>query len=316
MTDNTMPDIAQTVIEHKKGKIEVWPVRSNYASEAGHPCERYLYYQRTAWEKKEPHDVTLQFIFDGGNTIEELAMKELKEAGFKIVEGQRYFQWKDLQVSGRVDFRIPVNRHLIPVEVKGLNHREWSNLNSVQDMLDSKAPWVQRYPAQLLLYQMMSEEEWGLFYIKSKSTYVPKCIWVHLYDWLGYLDTVVDKIERVNKAVETGEVPDRMEFDEKISPDCPYFTLCQPDLHLGEGAELLVDSELEEALERREELKEGHKEYEEVDKYVKAKVKGLTKGIIGNFLITGREVERKGYTVGPGSYWTTKIARIPSPKGS
>ena len=304
-----LPDIAEAVIRRKEKEIKVYPVHSNHASEAGHECERYLYYQRTAWDKKDPHDVTMQFIFDGGNDIERQAIRELQDAGFNVVEQQRAFYWPDLEVTGRIDARIQINGNLVPLEVKGLNHREWTNLNSIDDMLNSNAPWVRRYPAQLLLYQMMSGEEYGIFYIKSKSTYVPKVIWCRLYDYLDYTEQVLKKLERVNKAVKTGQIPDRIPFDEKICFDCPYFTLCQPDAKLAEGAEILVDPELQEALERREQLKEYKKEYEEVDKYVKQRLKGVKRAIIGNFVIEGKEVTgiRKPSPGGPYSYWKTWI---------
>lgn len=307
---NTMPDIAAQVIKHKEKSIEIWPVKNNYASEAGHECERYLFYQRTSWDKKDPHSVTLQFIFDGGKDIERQALRELEDAGFHIVEQARYFQWKDLQLSGKIDARIELNGRLVPLEIKGLNHREWSSLNSLDDMLKSKAPWVRRYPGQILTYQLMASEPLGLFYLKSKSTYQPKVIWVKLDDHLDYAEEILQKLARVNRAVSENQVPDRMEFDEKICTDCAYFNLCQPDVSLGEGAELLVDSELEEALERREELKPLSKEFEEVDKYVKSRLKGCEKAILGRFLIRGKEVDRKGYTVASGTYWRTDITAI------
>jgi len=314
MESQVKPDIAQAVIKAKEKKISIWPVRYNYASEAGHECERYLYYQRTAWEQKTPHDATLQFIFDGGRYIEEQAFRELKDAGFYIVEQERPFQWKEVEVSGRIDARIQINGRLLPLEIKGLNHHEWESLDSIADMLKSKAPWVRRYPAQLLLYQAMAEEEWGLFYLKSKATYVPKVIWCNLYDHMDYLEKVLQKLERVNDAVRRESPPARIEYNEKICLDCAYFTLCSPDIELGKGAELLHDPELEGLLERREELKPLAKEYEEVDKHVKAKLKGLERGIIGEFVITGKEISgtRKPSPGGPFSYWKTTIARIPA----
>lgn len=308
-----MPDIAEAVIKKKETKISSWPVKSNYASEAGHPCERYLFYQRTAWDKKEPHDVALQFIFDGGNDIEEQAIREIKEAGYHVVEQQRPFVWKEFQLSGRIDARVQVNGRLVPMEIKGYAHHDWSRLDSINAFLGSKRLWHRNVPAQILLYQMMSEEQWGLIYVKSKSTYMPRTIWVNLYEHLEYIDSILQKLTRVNRAVEQDSCPARIEYDETVCLDCSYFTLCQPGVALGKDAALLVDSELEEALERREELKPLASEYKEVDQYVKKRLKGCEKAILGKFLITGKEItgDRKPSPGGSYTYWRTTIARIP-----
>jgi len=86
--------IVEKIIETKKSKIKGYPVNSNRASELGHPCLKYHVLSRTRWEEKSLHDVGLQFIFDMGNEIEEIVLKELAEAGIKVIEQQRSFQWK------------------------------------------------------------------------------------------------------------------------------------------------------------------------------------------------------------------------------
>ena len=57
-------------IELKKSKVRIWPCHVNRASNLGHPCERYLVYSRTAWDKKAPHEWELQVVFDEGNNQE------------------------------------------------------------------------------------------------------------------------------------------------------------------------------------------------------------------------------------------------------
>jgi len=302
-------DVAAQVLDNKAKKIKVWPVHQNRASEAGHPCERYLYYQRTAWEQRVPHAARLQFIFDGGNYIEHMALDELREAGFRVVEMQRPFRWKEFQLTGHIDARLQIDGALVPLEIKGYNHRDWVKLNDISDFLNSKQPWHKTAVSQLLLYMMMAEEEWGLFYLKSKATFEPKSIWVNLYEHLEYTEAILQKLTRVNEAVARGEPPAPIEYDDKICSDCGYFHLCKPDVRVAAGAELINDEELLHALERREALKPLAQEYKEVDDYVKKAVKGIEKAVIGNYLITGKLVsgERKPSPGGHFEYWRTDI---------
>src|SRR5438309_8002720 len=59
-------EIPQHIDDYKASKIEQWPVRSNRASELGHPCERFLTYNRVAWRHARLPDVGLQYVFDEG----------------------------------------------------------------------------------------------------------------------------------------------------------------------------------------------------------------------------------------------------------
>lgn len=307
-----LPNIAEAVIEKKKTKISVWPVKSNYASEAGHPCERYLYYRRTAWEYQTPHDVALQFIFDGGRDIEDQAITELKDAGFRVVEQQARFHWKEYDLGGAVDARIQVNRALPPVEIKGYAHRDWTLLNSVDDFLTSSRIWHVMVPAQLFLYQLMTNTALGLIYIKSKSTYMPKSIWVDLNDHLDYAEGILKKLERVNHSIANGIEPDYLFERPDVCRDCSYFAHCQPNVAMAEGAEIMDDEELLSALNQWWSLRDSKKQYEEVDKYVKQRLKGTEKGAIGPYIITGKQIsgDRKPSPSGPYEYWRTSITRF------
>jgi CRISPR/Cas system-associated exonuclease Cas4 (RecB family) len=308
-----MPDIAEKVIKAKEKKISNWPHHKNYTYEAGHDCARYLFYERVAWDKKDPHDVTMQFIFDGGNLIETQAIRELQEAGFKVVEMQRPFHWEEFELTGRIDARIQVDGRLVPLEIKGYAHRDWLKMNSIQDFINSDKLWHRLVPPQILLYQTMVEEKWGLLYLKSKSTYMPKVIWVNLYDYMGYLETILRRLEQVNDAVAGGDPPPRVDPELGICAECSFFAHCRPDVEWAKGAILMTDNELIDALERREQLKPYEKEYKEVDKYVKEKLKGTERAIIGDFLITGKLIqgEKKPSPGGKYEYWRTTISRIP-----
>ena len=98
--------IVEKIIESKERKIKQHPVNSNRASDLGIPCVRYHVLNRTRWQEKSLHDVGLQFVFDMGNDIEEIVFKELAEAGIKVIEQQRSFEWKEYGITGHVDGKI------------------------------------------------------------------------------------------------------------------------------------------------------------------------------------------------------------------
>jgi CRISPR/Cas system-associated exonuclease Cas4 (RecB family) len=302
-----LEDIAQKVIEHKAKGIKNYPHNSNRASEAGHPCERYLVLARTHWNEKPLHDVGLEFIFQGGNMIEKMAFRELEDAGYEIVEQQKPFEWKELELTGRLDAKLRLNGSLIPLEIKGLQPWDAERLNTIEDFFTSKKTWIRKYPAQLMLYMLMdggSEE--GIFYIKNKQNYRPKAIPIILdYE---YAEGVCKKLERVNQHVKEGTLPDQVD-DPEVCQFCSFLLQCLPDIKR-DSLEMIEDPELEEKLIRREELALARTEYERLDKEISKIVKGKEKLMVGDFLITGKETPRKGYMVEDSSYWAKKIVRL------
>lgn len=300
------PDIAQAVLERKRAEIKQWPINSNRASEAGHPCIRYLVYLRTRWQDRSLHGVSLQLIFERGRVMEAQALKEIQEAGFEVVEQQRPYSWPELELTGYIDGQVEVDGKRYPIEVKSLSPYDFPHLNSIQDFLSSDKIWLRKYPAQLNLYLLMEGVESGILYIKNALTWEPKCIWVELdYD---YADRIVRKLEEVNRHVEEGTVPEGIN-DADICPDCPFFHICLPEIK-GQDLPIEDDSELISLLSEWEELKPLAARYNEIDGLLKKRLEGVEKAIVGNWLITGKYVERKGYTVEPGVYWQRKIRKI------
>ncbi|KKL85844.1 hypothetical protein LCGC14_1950700, partial [marine sediment metagenome] len=192
-------DIITPVYEQKKKRIKLYPQHVNRASQAGHPCERYLVFCRTKWEERLLHDVGLEFIFEGGNMIEKMAERELEDAGFTIIEQQKPFAWKEFELTGHLDFKILNNGETYPVEVKGLNMFDFDKLDCIEDFFRSKKVWIKGYPAQLALYMLMDNKQLGVFYIKRTPGFRPKAIWLHL-DYT-FAEDILKKLERINKHV-------------------------------------------------------------------------------------------------------------------
>ncbi len=300
-----MIDIVQKIIEHKASKIKMWPVNANRAGELGHPCERYLVYLRTRGMERPLHDVGLQFIFDDGNIHEASVLRDLQDAGITIIEQQRGFEWKKYQITGRIDGKIRDDENIIPIEIKSFNDWNWKAINSVEDMFKSKATYMKKYPAQLTLYLIMDEKEEGLFILKNKVNGLLKQIPITL-DY-AYAESLIQKAERINVHVQTGTLPDRIPYDDNISGQCPFSHICLPDVT--HEATLLDDPELEIKLDRRAELKEAKDEFENLDKEIKEAVKEKPNIVIGQWNISGKWIEKKGFTVKDSKYWQTQIKK-------
>lgn len=301
--------ILDRIYEGKKKYIKVYPVHKLRASEIGHPCERYLVYSITNWQDREPHTPELQMIFEGGNLIENMAIKDLEDAGFRVYrpEPDKAIYDAFVDITGHIDVRVDFGDGKVYTgEIKGLNHLDFDKVNSVEDMLNSKKPWLQKYPAQLMTYLYIKGEERGFFYLKDKLNFKPKIIWVDLD--IDYMDGIIAKAERVKRHVTEKTLPDRCE-DIELCEKCAFKHICLPEMARNE-LEFVVDEEFEEMLEQREKLKEAADEYNHLDKEIKKRIGDREKLSVGNFLITGKWVERKGYAVPDSRYIKYKIVRI------
>jgi CRISPR/Cas system-associated exonuclease Cas4 (RecB family) len=301
-------DIVKEVYEAKQKDIKNYPCTSNRASEIGHPCLRYLVYNRTNWADKTMPSVELQFIFDGGNMIHQLARKQLENLStIQLVENEASFEWKEYQITGRLDGKITKDyKTRYPIEVKGISHWDWQKINCMEDMLYSDKPWLKKYPAQLMIYMLQNNAEYGLFYLISKMTFAPKAIWMHLSDGSEYefAESLLKKAELVNKHVKENTLPDRTD-DFDICSKCPFSHICLPDL--SKNAVRFNDTVLLENLTILDQNKEAKNQYEKADEVVKEMVKGKTNFMCGDFYVTGKYTSKKEFVVKAQKYWQKKV---------
>ena len=304
------PDLIMPVYEAKKRNIRAYPCHTNRASEAGHSCEKYLVFLRTRWQDKLLHDAEVEFIFEGGRLIEEMALTDLKQAGFTIIEQQKPFEWKEFQLTGHLDFKVLVDEKAYPVEVKGLNQFDYEKLNCIEDFLESKKSWIKKYPTQLVLYMLMDNIEFGCFYLKNKTNFRPKQIWINLD--FTFAEDILKKLERVNKHVKEGIEPEGINNPD-VCQYCGFLHICLPTM-VGKEIEIIDEISIEEAIKRTEELKPLISEYNRLDKQWKKALEGKEKVAIGDYLVVGKWIERKGYTVEDSKYWQSKIIVKPDGK--
>ncbi|HDP36501.1 MAG TPA: Dna2/Cas4 domain-containing protein [Candidatus Atribacteria bacterium] len=262
--------------------------------------------------------VEREFIFDGGRNIENLALQDLQEAGYKTIQQGRDFELKEQEITGHLDCLISDNGQNYPCEIKGISPFDFDKLNSAEDMLKSEKPYIRAYPAQLQLYLFMAavnkltsqEKPEGLFYIKNKLTFLPKEIWVELdYE---YVEELLRKAERINKHIQNGTLPERIEDISVCLNYCPFQAICLPDIRRAEGIEILDDIEAERTIKRWFELKDAASEYAELDKRLKDYCQGKDKKILGDYLITGKKISKnlpaqQARTI---EYWQKKIVSL------
>ena len=316
-----MINIKKAVDEYLISEIDNPPHPLNRASEAGHPCVRFLVLSRTKNDQKKKTDLELQRIFSEGNLQEDSGILILRKAGIKIEQQQRSFEWKEFELSGKVDGFIVEDSNRWPFDHKSIGPNgfiEVSSFSDFHDLLNSKKHWVRKYPAQLLLYMMMANKEQGAILFKNKVKVDFHQINFELDDAaLDYTETILKKLETVNAHVKAGTCPEAQWIDE--CPDCPFFTTaCLPDIDFGPGLDIIDDKELEAKLKRWEETAECSAEHEKLDKEIKALVKGKTL-VVGDYLIESKELVRKTYEIPDEvkkayekqmTYWLTKIKRL------
>lgn len=281
-----MIDIAAKINEAYEKDRRVYPCRSNRASEIGHPCARYLTYCRLNWKEKRLPSAELCQIFEMGNFFEDLAVKRLQKAGLEITNQQRDFEDKRHEITGHVDGFLEHEKQIIPLEIKGINQRDWDNVNSVEDMMFAPKPWLRKYPGQLQAYLYLAEAPLGVFIMVNKANSLIKPIWMQLdYD---YMELLLKKLEKVNACVQTGTYPDRIDYDEVMCGDCPFSHLCLPEVINKARITFEADPDFEAKLDRRQELSEAAAEYNRLDKYIKATAKAFEADnvVIGKYMIS------------------------------
>ncbi len=300
-------------------KIKVYPHRTNWASSLAHPCLRNLVYWRTKAELASPHSPEMQVIFDEGNVHETAVYRRLMDAGIVIIEQQRPFDWKRYEIAGRIDGKVKIKDKIFPMELKSMSPNSWYSirtigpfkgpfvLGDINDLRHHDKYYVRGYYGQIQLYMLMDNKEEGLIVLKNKSNGQLKFLFTELdYE---YAEKLIQKAEAVNEHVKKGTLPDRMEFDPDVCNDCPFRHICNPEEQF-QDVEVETDPEVIQMLERLEELKPYKKEYDEIRKILKERLKEKEKVLIGDFLVTGKWVTRKGYTVPEMTYWDMKIKRI------
>lgn len=291
-----MIDVVKNILTQKEREITTYPVRANYASQMGHPCLRFLVYNRLNWQERKPISLRMKLIFDEGRNQEKQILRDMRDAGIEVVQEQQPFTWEKYCISGRIDGIIKNNGNKIPFEIKSMSPFAFNAINSEGDMYSGR--WYYRnYLAQLTLYLLMVESEIGLFILKNKSTGEIKQIEYPLVYEFG--EHLLNKAKKVNEYVEKKEYPERIEYRADVCNECAFFLSCLPS-KLMEETEVVIDEELNLLLEQRSILKPKISECAKIEKQIKARIGERKKVVCGDWVLEKITKTRKGYVVKDG----------------
>lgn len=287
-----MINVIEKVSKFMMSERKSWAPACNYASSVGHPCPRKLVYDRLNWEEKLLPDPVKILIFREGNMHEEAIMRLLADSGITVVEQQRPFEWKQLQVRGKIDGRIKDSGRLIPLEVKSSNQFDFESIKTVDDLRNSSKFWVRGYYDQFQLYLFMANEPDGIMILKNKQTGLLKQLVIEIdYE---HAEKIAKKLELVNKHIAEKTYPDRI-TDRTVCQYCDFRHICLPD-EASDSIEILDNPEILELLEQREKLKEAVKDYEAIDQKLKIYWEPLEDGthlVGGRFQVKVSTYERR-----------------------
>jgi len=324
MTDEK--NVARVVSRHIMKPRDPYVSEWNWASEAGDPCIRRLAYHRLYPERAVGSHEELAFIFRHGKFVEIEAMDELKEAGYEVVEQQRPYVDRRIKVKGKIDGKLVMHfgakRHNVPFDIKGYSPWIWNSVNTAKDFLENDRPYLRKVIGQLTLYMLMDDavtggESVSLLYLKNKLTGMPKQIVIPLDRAYGMW--IWKRLRVVNEHVRQKKLPPRIPYDENVCGRCPWRATCLSEMPAG-ASPLVLDpekaSELLDLLREREKLDPQRKAFKEVDDRVKEMVKGEAKIILAEFIISGKEIQKKAFSVKESSYWKTDIVNVKKPQES
>lgn len=312
----------ERLLEVLAEEISIFPARSFWPSALDHPCDRQVVWRFTRWELQEPHSPIRQAIFDQGRHYQPLIYARLEAMGYDVVrEGDRPRQYRVRGggiVSGRPDGKLRGYRGVRfaspdVLECKSMSGFEYERTHAVEDLKKAKSVWTRLYHAQGQLYAFLEEVPGISFVLYSKATGMLKLIRDELD--FGFVERLLERMERLQPMIAAGIDPPPISYDWNVCGGCGFLKQCYPPRDFGQGASIIDDPEFVELLERRELLRPHSREYETIDKAVKARLghEGIEYAIAGPFTIEGTQIDREAYSVPKGSYVKYSIKRAGTP---
>ncbi len=268
------------------------PIASDIDPES---CLRRQVLEIVAWQDKPLPDPERQARFEAGNRAEDAIVIDLKTDGFRVIAEQVPFELKHRQTGevalrGKIDGKVEWRREQVPFEIKSAHPNTFSSIATAEDF--SRFWWMRKYPSQLHAYLIGHGASWGFWILTD-------CLgnWKLLRTDLDY-----SLAERIWAFAESIVDAVRAYRDEKALPGptadvaqcahCEHYRrTCQPDI-IEQGAAMLADPELEAEVARWQELRDAHREYDGLDRRVKAALKTalpdrpLALAIVGRFAVT------------------------------
>lgn len=308
-------EIERRRLEALERKAGAYPRNNPIASDLG-PCAREMALSILHWQERPAFPPDLQARFARGNLIEDAVLRELSELGFTVRVERRPFEIKNkkgrLLLRGRIDGFVEFAGRDYPMEVKSLDPNVYRRIATVEDF--DKFGFMAKYPRQLQSYCYAENKEAGFFLLDDCMGHwklIPVALDYQMVERiLRQCETAVDAVTAIRECAPEETALPAYHEDPAVCRRCWAFgRLCTPPAEY-HGLALATDPEFEAILDRRGEVEASHREYEALDKAVKERVTGKDGLVVGNWLIQGKEIARKGYEVKPSTYWQSKIVAI------
>lgn len=304
-------------------KKKITPQYTNRLSSLDGPCDRRLFYERAAWDKRQSTPDSLQGIFETGSDLEPILKRIQAEIGaecspqWRIVADQMPVNdnlLKKYQISGTIDGILQV-RHpgverwvsVAVADTKTMSGNVYNRIETYDDL--SRYPWTRGYRGQLMGYALGVGLEQCVIIAHNKN---------NLYDFrliefpldLEYMEGLLQRAERINTAVADGVAPEGIN-DPNECQRCPFFSYCAPPLTVGSGLVIGDMPELEVILEEMETLRADSEHYEEL-KAERDAILDRCRGqnlAVGRFMVTWKRIEgtRKPSPGGAYTQWRKTI---------
>ncbi len=289
-----------------------------------------MVYEMTTPQTLPPWPPEVLARFRRGDDRERDLLADLSRIGrdadppFTLIGQQERFKLRDhkgrIAISGKVDARLEINGARPPLEVKAWSPMMVDRIETFADLFDN--PWTKSGAHQLLSYLFGAGEPFGFLLLDRSG--IPRLLPVELDQHLDRMEDFLARAERAIDHVEAATLPDFLEGDPAECKRCAWYGhTCNPPLAAA-GAVILTDPEFVADLTRRDELEAAAKEFDKLDRKVKAQLRGVEDGIAGPFVISGRwqkktgvvlpdDVKKKYTTTDPKGSFRLEIVRIDTP---
>jgi hypothetical protein len=293
------------------------PAPHNYVyASSWRACTRRMVLDMTQPDKMPAWTPEQLANFRRGDDRERDLLADLAKIGrnapipFQVVGQQDRFELRDhkgrVAIVGKRDVEIRFDDGTqAPLEVKSWNPNTVARITCFDDLL--KSPWTRSGAYQLLSYLYGFGRPLGIMLLDRNG--LPLAIAVELEPHLAEMEDFLARAEIALDHAAAGTLPDYI-HDAGECKRCPFFGgTCNPGIDYN-AARILTDESLLADLERREELREAGYEFNDLDKSVKERLKGIDMGIAGSFLVEGKGVACKSYSVKASTRWYTTITKV------
>ena len=259
------------------------------------PCVRQLYLNMVEGDKRPTFSADTLANFqrgeDRGNTlVHRLGLiGQFHDPPFRVVGQEERFELKDRRgrvvIVGKTDATLDFGNGFRPkMEVKSWDRTLTERIHRFDDVFDNI--WTRKGGYQLLAYLYGSGQPIGFMMLDRPG--VPRLISVELENNLDRMEDFLTKATEAQDYREMQTAPDYI-TDSAECRKCAFFgSVCNPPTFSGDGAQITVDPEEIQKLERAIELESAWIEYERIWKWVKERFRGVEYSLAGNVLIKGK----------------------------